>query len=479
MDDKPSGKTARVAIVGGGAGGSTVALKLAELGLDVTLYEQGSSLVNGPPVCHLHAGGSLYRELSDQNCLELLEQSIETVRSYPSAVKVRPTVITVPKRDTGSVASLLPRLELLKERYQALVSQDYRNAVLGEPNDFYQLFDEARMNELATRPIPEVPETADDWMTPLAHELDLTQLKYPLVLVQEYGVSLFRLAASVDLALTHLPNLDVRLNTQVTQLQARHENKGWSVEFVESNDQSNCEHFDYLVNACGFRTGVLDDCAGYTRQRMVEFKAAYLAKWQSSASYWPEVVFHGQRGTPHGMAQLTPYADGLFQLHGMTEEITLFKGGLVQNQGESAQPQLPETLLSKIGQGWPEAIITQRTRRAIAHVAEFIPDFYRAETAGKPLFGAQQIPGDNPDLRTACASFSEQRYARIEIVKLSSALHAANLVLLDLAKHQLWQGEQTLRESRLTTPPRLYREAVIERAKTIAQTRGYPVELAL
>ncbi len=29
---------------------------------------------------------------------------------------------------------------------------------------------------------------------------------------------------------------------------------------------------------------------------------------------WPEVIFHGERGTPNGMAQLTPYPDGFFQL---------------------------------------------------------------------------------------------------------------------------------------------------------------------
>ena len=73
---------AKIAVIGGGVAGSTIALRFAELGLDTTLIEKGPSLVNGPPMCHLHAGGNLYREISDQQCLILLKQSIDTVKVY-------------------------------------------------------------------------------------------------------------------------------------------------------------------------------------------------------------------------------------------------------------------------------------------------------------------------------------------------------------------------------------------------------------
>lgn len=57
---------------------------------------------------------------------------------------------------------------------------------------------------------------------------------------------------------------------------------------------------------------------------MLEFKAAYITKWEKCVGTWPEVIIHGTRDTPHGMAQLTPYADQYFQIHGMTKDITLF-----------------------------------------------------------------------------------------------------------------------------------------------------------
>ena len=70
----------RIGIIGGGVGGATIALKLSEQGADVVLFEKETSLVNGPPMCHLHAGGNLYREISDQQCIDLLKQSINTAR---------------------------------------------------------------------------------------------------------------------------------------------------------------------------------------------------------------------------------------------------------------------------------------------------------------------------------------------------------------------------------------------------------------
>lgn len=50
-----------VGIVGGGVAGCAIALSLAGLGINSVLFEASTSLINGPPMCHLHAGGALYR----------------------------------------------------------------------------------------------------------------------------------------------------------------------------------------------------------------------------------------------------------------------------------------------------------------------------------------------------------------------------------------------------------------------------------
>ena len=327
-----------VGIIGGGIAGSTIALRLAEQGINVQLFEEGKSLVNGPPICHLHAGGNLYREISDQQCVTLLKQSIDTLRVYQHTSNIRPTVIAIPCNDAGDPNDLLPRLTLLQQTYQALVENDPKNKVLGEPNDYFKLYQRNDMERLALQDNPRHPLTPDQWMIPVAKSINLDQFKYPLVMVQEYGLSVFRIAATLTLALQKLTACHVHTNTKVTSLVEQ--NTGWKISYQDLTGDQHQLNVDYLVNAGGYRTGTIDDLAHIPRQRMVEFKAAYITHWAQCDAQWPEVIFHGERGTPNGMAQLTPYPDGFFQLHGMTQDITLFKNGLVSSNANSAQPQL-------------------------------------------------------------------------------------------------------------------------------------------
>ncbi|MEH6815236.1 MAG: FAD-dependent oxidoreductase, partial [Pseudoalteromonas distincta] len=89
----------RVGIIGGGTAGATIAIRLAALGLETYVLEKKKSLIDGPPMCHLHAGGNLYREIPDEDCIDLLKQCIDIARLYPHTIDVRPTVFAVPKRD--------------------------------------------------------------------------------------------------------------------------------------------------------------------------------------------------------------------------------------------------------------------------------------------------------------------------------------------------------------------------------------------
>jgi 2-polyprenyl-6-methoxyphenol hydroxylase-like FAD-dependent oxidoreductase len=477
----PSGPP-HVAIVGGGIAGSTAAIHLAEQGVKVTLLEQGPGLVNGPPICHLHAGGNLYREISQQQCIELLKQSIETVRLYPHAVNIRPTVIVTPQQDKGSAQSLLPRLKAIQSAYQELVVQDPDNAVLGDPDSYYQLYQREDLERLAQAEQPAEPESVDDWMIPFARQAELDEIKYPVVAVQEFGLSLFRLSASVTLSLEGHPNCTVL--TGCCLQSAERQEHGWRLSYQNAYGKARQIDVDYLVNASGYRTGIIDDMTGQPQQRLVEFKSAYITRWPDAALSWPEVIFHGERGTPQGMAQLTPYADGYFQLHGMTQNITLFKDGLAQSQSISSQPQLPERLEQKIIHGWPKDVMEQRTERAIRHMSQFLPAFNSAEVGGKPLFGAQQIPGRDASLRAVDVSFTDKDYARIEIVKASSAYQAAKKIEQQLMVVKEWQPD-SLGDSVTASIEQLHpklaslnREEIERAAIALAQQRDYPDALA-
>lgn len=474
LKTNPNSNTPQIAVIGGGVAGATAAVHMGELGLNVSLIEKSAGLVDGPPICHLHAGGNLYREISEQQCIELLRQSLQTVRLYPHTLNQRPTVIAIPKADPGTPEMVVSRLDVIRQAYQALVDEDPRNEWLGTPQDYYRVYERAELEALRDQVQPVVPKTMEDWLIPVVQNIDLDAIQYPVISVQEYGWSVFRLAASAELALEAMPHCDIQTNTTVIDLAWA--GTQWQITTLNSMGETHTQYADYVINACGYKTGSIDDMARHYRDRLVEFKAAYVTHWADCHQLWPEVIFHGQRGTPQGMAQLTPYANGVFQLHGMTEGITLFSDGLVKSGVRSAQPELPEHLQLKLNKGWSETDQVERTGLAIQHMAQFMPNFNSADIAGKPLFGAQQIPGSDSTLRAADVSFEDNQYARIEIVKGSSALEAVQKIV---SKWQLSAQSTDDIERSHPISMRLQASDVEARAIKLAEARDYPRELAM
>ena len=467
--------TARIAVVGGGVAGATAALYLGRLGLDVTLFDKNRSLVSGPPFCHLHAGGNLYREISDEQCITLLRQSVDLLRFYPYAVDFRPTVIAVPVTDRGSPEDLYPRLERLRGEYAALIDKDGRNKVLGESENYYRIYSREKIERLRQLQPAAMPVTPDEWMIPVAKELDLDKIKFPLIMVQEYGLNLFRLGAGVSLSLSALTNAELRLETKVTGVRPAEGGDGFIVTYEDRNG-THRSSFDYMINAAGFRSGAIDDMLGFRRFRMVEFKAAYVTRWCSDI-VWPEIIFYGERGTPGGMAQFTPYPGGHFQLHGMTNDITLFEGGLVGSTPDSAQPSLAPQFINMIDQSWEWSCVEKRSRRAIEHMAQYLPRFREADVAAKPLYGAQQIPGEDPTLRAADVSFVGERYARCEVVKASSVLSMTDAIVQRLAALDYTDTADVGRRD-FEHLPHPEESGLQDRAASLCEERQYPHDLS-
>ncbi|WP_318837952.1 FAD-dependent oxidoreductase [Neiella holothuriorum] len=503
----PTSSQVKVAVIGGGVAGSTIALRLSELGIKTTLFEKGPSLVNGPPMCHLHAGGNLYRDISDEQCFTLLQQSIDTLKVFRHCVDWRPTVIALPTTDKSTPAALLPRLYKLQQRYRELVADDETNEVLGSPEHYFRPYEREQLEALAKRPTPKVAQGFDDWLIPVAKTVNLDTLQFPVFLVQEYGLSAFRFAAAATLAMKSIADCELRLNHQIVAItdtsgalapsgsletnDALATNstpatngavsKRWQLSYKDSAGALNLFDCDYVVNACGFRSGEIDDLLNLPRQRLVEFKAAYVAHWPDTFGQWPEVIIHGERGTPQGMAQLTPYPNGFFQLHGMTHDITLFEGGLVASHATSAQPKLSTRFLNKIEHQWPEQEVASRTQAAVNHASQFFPAFANAKVAAKPLYGAQQIPGTDPGLRAADVSFCSDGYARAEIVKASSALAASDAILGDLKRLGLTQHlhvEAVNSSHYFPATKSLTQQGVVQLALKIAAQRDYSEALA-
>ena len=461
-----------VAIIGGGVAGVTAALTLSNLGLNVTIFEANNRLISGPPFCHLHAGGNLYREISDRQCLTLLEQSIDFAKLYPFAIDKRPTIFATPIYDKQEPTDIVNRLELLKSRYQELINKDISNKQLSDANNYYELFTKEQLEEIAKKEIVKEPKENIEWLIPFAKNLDFSKIKFPVIVVQEYGINLFRVAASAALALESLDNVNLYRDTKVTDVKYR--DGSYEISFV--GKESGSIEADYLINAAGFKTGIIDDMLNIKEQRLVEFKAAYTTKWKDRCDKWPEVVFHGERGTSKGMGQFTPYCSGIVQLHAMTPDVTLFKDGLVSTNSESSYPKLNSKFLDIIDSGWSKDLRDKRAKKAVEYLSNFFPKFADATFEFKPLFGAQQIPGDDPTLRVAEVSFAKPKYARCEIVKVSSVNDMAKAIVEDIAKEFNLEFKEDI--FNIEALKNLSDSQIDARAKKIAKIAEYPEEMA-
>ncbi|MRT93651.1 FAD-dependent oxidoreductase [Ancylomarina sp. 16SWW S1-10-2] len=468
-------KIYNIGIIGGGVSGAVVALQSAKYGIDTVLFEQEKSLVNGPPFCHLHAGGNLYPDISDEQCRILMKQSIDMARLFPQSIDERPTFISIPKTEKYEVEKITSRLEMLVAYYTELINEDPNNEILGSPKDYYKIYAKKDLIALAEKPSVKRPNSADEWMSNTIKLIDHEKLKSPVILVQEYGWNLFRLGAQAQLALTKTEKCNLKLNTSVTNIKdVRDQNLDYNWEIVTGDI---VYKVNYLVNSCGFKTGKIDESLHLNAKRLIEFKAAYVSKWQAIPGLIPELIFHGERGTPNGMAQLTPYFGDYYQLHGMTKDITLFENGLVHSNENEVQPEFNEDINQKIHRVWEDDEINTRTKNAIDFVAKFVPSFKSATVGGPPMYGAQQIPGDDPSLRVGEVSFPSKSYARSVIVKASSALTVANKIINKIQEENIIptihaQSNQNILLDRISN------DEIDEKASELAIQRGYPEALS-
>lgn len=468
-------KVYKVGIIGGGVSGAVTALELADLGIESILFEKEQSVVNGPPFCHLHAGGNLYPDISDEQCRKLMKQSIEMAKLFPQSIDQRPTFISIPKTEKYKVETIEKRLVMLVDHYKKLIAKDASNEILGDPENYYKIYTQKDLDVLSKKEAVKNPKYPDEWMTNAIQLIDYNKLKMPVILVQEYGWNLFRLGAQAQLALEKTDQCKLKLKTKITYFKnVKDQSLGYNWEIHANNT---IYKVDYLVNSCGFETGELDQSLHLNAERLIEFKAAYVAKWMPIAGMIPELIFHGERDTPHGMAQLTPYCDNYYQIHGMTRDITLFKNGLVKSKVNKAHPKFNQAIQDKLYKGWEVEEINIRTKNAVDFIAQFVPTFSTATLGGPPLFGAQQIPGDDPTLRIGEVNFPMESYARSEIIKASSALTVAKQIIKKIQEEKIITPIKK-KKSKNSILDDVSKEDIDSLAKELTTQRGYPAALS-
>ncbi|MFA0252654.1 FAD-dependent oxidoreductase, partial [Vibrio sp. 10N.261.45.A4] len=94
----------------------------------------------------------------------------------------------------------------------------------------------------------------------------LDNLKYPVLVVQEFGLSVFRLAASVTLTLEHHPKAHLMTGCRLED--ARYVNNQWHLSYQPKQGDKEQLVVDYLVNSTGYKTGTIDDLTNQSQKRL-------------------------------------------------------------------------------------------------------------------------------------------------------------------------------------------------------------------
>ena len=107
----------------------------------------------------------------------------------------------------------------------------------------------------------------------------------------------------------------------------------------------------------------------------------------------------------------------------------------------------------------------------------FVPKFKTATIGGPPLYGAQQIHGNNPDLRVGEVSFPSPFYARSEIIKASSALTVARKIVEKIQDEGVISPMTEYINSNILLES-ISKPAIDQLAGELAVSRGYPEPLS-
>lgn len=420
-----------IAIVGGGIGGCTAAIKASELkDVEVHLFEKKAKLLSGLPFCHLHSGGFLYPMINLQDCIQLLNHSLDFATLFSDCIDLRPTVVAY--RDSiYDPNDLINKCKLISKQYMKFCL-DSGQFPLGDPNKYYAVYTRddiiyyKTFGKLPTRSNTESDGYGyhDKYVQHFCEIFDnasIDKIKYPFVSVMEPTI----LMDKVYNKITRLLNKNnVIINT----------NK--SADLYELMNT-----FDYVINASGFE----NDNKNSKDSPLLELKSSWIIRNDNpkiSDIRLPEIAIIGERGTENGMIQISQCEESnTFQIHAMTNDSTIFE--CVKDINDFSSDNLNIIYNNQI----PIDTIHTRTKNGIAHISKLFSCFKNSDCNSEnennlpfkntdykiPCWGVQRITNTTKntttntykDNRVADVIFPKKNYAEIQIIKGISSVTAA------------------------------------------------------
>lgn len=370
----------KVRVIGGGIAGCNAAIFLSKEFDQVELYEKNDDILNGPPFCHLHAGGFLYPMITLDECVKLLQDSLWFAKFYRECLIERPTIIAYNKNSNYDPQELIYRAHYLNKVYNTT------DKILG--CNYLKIYTKDDMILMKKNEYIEKDSYHDKYMNTFAQILnDVDSIKYPVVSVKEWGICLDSVKAKIKRTLGLRKNIKLYTNT----------------EYKQGHDDE-CT----IINATGYEMN--DNSNGY-----LEMKSSWMVYHVNNLKWFPEIAIIGERGTENGLLQITPHKQHTYQIHYMSYESTLF-----------GRIKIGETFNNK----WfknkriDDRIIYNRTQKSIDRMTYFFKIFKTATVSVlDPLWGIQRIVGNDYDKRTYSIDKINNLY-QLNIVKGISAVNA-------------------------------------------------------
>jgi hypothetical protein len=405
-------KKFNISVIGGGIGGCMAAIMASKIpNADVQLFEKKDKLLAGLPFCHLHSGGFLYPMINHEECIELLNHSLEFANFFNECLDNRPTIIAYRIDSIYNTKELIDKCKLMEATYKEFCVKD--NHVLGNPNSYYAIY--TREDIIYYKKFGKLPEKFEDRY--LYHDLYTTEfckilnstniddIKYPFVSVMEPSILMNKVYKKITKLFndTNTDKDNIKIHTGTT-----------------ANVDELINKFDYTINASGYQNN------NKYQDSLLELKSSWMVINNHLNIRLPEIAIIGERGTKNGMMQISQCEENnIFQIHAMTNDSSIFE--CVDKIENFSNDNLDIIYNSRI----PSEIINTRTKSAINEVSKLfnIFKYSKIDLKLEPLWGVQRIISKNKDNRVADVVFPAENYAEIQIIKGISSVTAANKLI--------------------------------------------------
>lgn len=421
----------RIAVIGGGLGGSVSAVYLNQMGVDIDIYEKNEEILLGSSriPAHLYSG-FMYADKGIDTVKDCFIDAIKFVRAFPSVINKRPTIVAISQNDERPPRLFEDAGMINLKVYEKLCEEDKNNQVFGQPSRFLKVFSRE-----------ELIGVKNPWVQSFVAHTELSSLKFPVFLIQEYGLNMRKMVGILS-KLLHDSSVNIHFKTEVVSI-ITFKNK----KYLEINRKGEIEiigPYNLIVDASGRSIANFENQVDRSSSRYTDVKFAGLFHMNSEFDELPipEIYILGGQGKKFSgkdyMTHFSPLNSGICIINVTTNDCTYVNGGKVQAQrgyfNLSHQAQL---VLNEDSQDMDDRLESMIRRISVRH-----PKLAKRLIPIRGLPGSVEVLGKHIGQRRSEFKVGDQdsRYISVNLSKGSASVRVAENLCEYLFDHQKKYG---------------------------------------